>query len=66
MARKSRVLGNAEETAPVKEMAYLAGIYVRLSSEESGEDALENQAFLLRSYVERQTDMRLAETYTEM
>lgn len=65
MARKSRVLGNAEETAPVEERAYLAGIYVRLSSEESGEDALENQAFLLRSYVERQTDMRLAETYTD-
>lgn len=65
MARKSRVLGNAEEMAPVKEMEYLAGIYVRLSSEESGEDALENQAFLLRSYVERQTDMRLAETYTD-
>lgn len=45
MARKSRVLGNAEETAPVEERAYLAGIYVRLSSEESGEDALENQVF---------------------
>lgn len=65
MARKSRVLGNAEETAPVEEMVYLAGVYVRLSSEESGEDALENQAFLLRSYVEQQTDMRLAETYTD-
>lgn len=65
MARKSRALGNAEETAPVEERAYLVGIYVRLSSEESGEDALENQVFLLRSYVERQTDMRLAETYTD-
>lgn len=65
MARKSRITGAAKEELPVNKEAYRTGIYARLSSEESGEEALENQIFLLKSYVEQQTDMRLVETYED-
>lgn len=65
MARKSRIAGVAKEGVSVNKEAYRTGIYARLSSEESGEDALENQIFLLKSYVEQQTDMRLVETYAD-
>ncbi len=65
MARKSRTAGVSKEKFPVNKGAYRTGIYARLSSEESGEDALENQIFLLKSYVEQQTDMRLVETYAD-
>ena len=65
MARKSRVAAAVKEETPVQAGAYRTGIYARLSSEESGEDALENQIFLLESFVGQQADMQLVETYAD-
>ena len=65
MARKSRVAGNVIDTIPAKKGIYRTGIYARLSSEDKEEDTLENQIYLLKSHVEGQTDMLLADTYVD-
>ncbi len=65
MARKSRVAGNVIDTIPAKKGIYRTGIYARLSSEDKEEDTLENQIYLLKSHVESQTDMLLADTYVD-
>lgn len=65
MARKSRTAVSVKVESPVNVGIYKTGIYARLSSEESGEDALENQVFLLESYVGQQVDMVLVETYED-
>ena len=65
MARKSRVAGNVNDTIPAKKGIYRTGIYARLSSEDKEEDTLENQIYLLKSHVEGQTDMVLADTYVD-
>lgn len=65
MARKSRVAGNAIDIVPAKSGVYRTGIYARLSSEDREEDTLDNQIYLLKSHVESQTDMILADTYVD-
>lgn len=65
MARKSRVAGNVIDTIPAKKGIYRTGIYARLSSEDKEEDTLENQIYLLKSHVESQADMVLADTYVD-
>lgn len=65
MARKSRVAGNVNDTISAKKGIYRTGIYARLSSEDKEEDTLENQIYLLKSHVEGQTDMVLADTYVD-
>lgn len=65
MARKSRIAVSVKVESPVNVGIYKTGIYARLSSEESGEDALENQVSLLESYVGQQVDMMLVETYED-
>lgn len=65
MARKSRIAGAVEPTAPAGKGIYKAGIYARLSNEASGEETLETQVCFLKRFVEDQKDMVLAETYSD-
>ncbi len=65
MARKSRISGNTEARAPAVKGICKVGIYAGVSSENSGEDTLETQVYLLKSFVEEQEDMVLAETYSD-
>ncbi len=65
MARKSRIIGDTEARVPAVKGICKAGIYARVSSENSGEDTLETQVYFLKSFVEEQEDMVLAETYSD-
>ncbi len=65
MARKSRITGDTEVKVPAVKGICKAGIYARVSSENSGEDTLETQVYFLKSFVEGQKDMVLAETYSD-
>jgi len=65
VARKSRY---AAETAaaPAVEFMYDAAGYVRRSDEDRGEAAsLENQAIMVRKYIERTPGLRLREIYSD-
>lgn len=65
MARKSRVAGNTVSVASVEKGTYKVGVYARLSSENSTENTLDNQIYLLENYVDRQEDMRLVNRYMD-
>ena len=65
MARKSRVAGNQASIVPEKAGVYRAGIYARLSLEDTKEDTLGNQIYLLKSHVDAQLDMQIVEVYSD-
>lgn len=65
MARKSRYAAEAAP-APVSEFLYDTAGYVRRSDEDRGEAAsLENQAIMVRKYIERTPGLRLREIYSD-
>lgn len=63
MARKSRVSGTT--AVPANGALYRTAVYARLSSEDRDEDTLENQIYLLKSFVAEQTDMIIADVYAD-
>ena len=65
MARKSRITKSPVKAVFRSQVPYRAGIYGRLSSEESGQDSLAVQLELLRSFVEQHTDMELVDSYSD-
>ena len=65
MARKSRIAENAMSIISAKEGAYKTAVYVRLSTEDLDEDTLDNQIYLLKSFVGEKTDMVLVDIYAD-
>lgn len=65
MARKSRIAENAMSIISAKEGAYKTAVYARLSTEDLDEDTLDNQIYLLKSFVGEKTDMVLVDIYTD-
>ena len=65
MARKSRVGNAVVDKSSINNGVYRTGVYVRLSSEDKDEDTIENQLYLLKSYVDSQSDMRLEDSYID-
>lgn len=65
MARKSRIAENAMSIISAKEGAYKTAVYARLSTEDLNEDTLDNQIYLLKSFVGEKTDMVLVDIYAD-
>lgn len=65
MARKSRIAENAMSIISAKEGAYKTAVYARLSTEDLDEDTLDNQIYLLKSFVGEKTDMVLVDIYAD-
>ena len=65
MARKSRIAENAMSIISAKEGAYKTAVYARLSTEDLYEDTLDNQIYLLKSFVGEKTDMVLVDIYAD-
>lgn len=65
MARKSRIAENAMSIIFAKEGAYKTAVYARLSTEDLDEDTLDNQIYLLKSFVGEKTDMVLVDIYAD-
>ena len=65
MARKSRIAENAMSIISAKEGAYKMAVYARLSTEDLDEDTLDNQIYLLKSFVGEKTDMVLVDIYAD-
>lgn len=65
MARKSRIAENAMSIISAKQGVYKTAVYARLSTEDLDEDTLDNQIYLLKSFVGEKTDMVLVDIYTD-
>lgn len=65
MARKSRIAENAMSIISAKEGAYKTAVYARLSTEDLDKDTLDNQIYLLKSFVGEKTDMVLVDIYAD-
>lgn len=65
MARKSRIAENAMSIISAKEGAYKTAVYARLSTEDLDENTLDNQIYLLKSFVGEKTDMVLVDIYAD-
>lgn len=66
MARKSRVNRSVPEVAVSEQKpVFIAGLYARLSNEESSVETLENQVNLLESFVKDQEDMTVSGIYKD-
>lgn len=65
MARKSRIAENAMSIISAKEGAYKTAVYARLSTEDLDEDTLDNQIYLLKSFVGEKSDMVLVDIYAD-
>lgn len=65
MARKSRIAENAMSIISAKQDAYKTAVYARLSTEDLDEDTLDNQIYLLKSFVGEKTDMVLVDIYAD-
>lgn len=65
MTRKSRIAENAMSIISAKEGAYKTAVYARLSTEDLDEDTLDNQIYLLKSFVGEKTDMVLVDIYAD-
>ena len=65
MARKSRIAENAMSIISAKQGVYKTAVYARLSTEDLDEDTLDNQIYLLKSFVGEKTDMVLVDIYAD-
>lgn len=65
MARKSRIAENAMNIISAKQGVYKTAVYARLSTEDLDEDTLDNQIYLLKSFVGEKTDMVLVDIYAD-
>ena len=65
MARKSRIAENAMSIISAKQGVYKTAVYARLSTEDLNEDTLDNQIYLLKSFVGEKTDMVLVDIYAD-
>ena len=65
MARKSRIAENAMSIISAKQGVYKTAVYARLSTEDLDEDTLDNQIYLLKSFVGEKTDRVLVDIYAD-
>jgi DNA invertase Pin-like site-specific DNA recombinase len=65
MARKSRIAENVKDIVSAQNGIYKTAVYARLSSEDSAEDTLNNQIYLLKSFIGEQNDLILVDTYAD-